>query len=552
MKKFIENHPAAAAVMLMFITLFPLMALRDFTPANELRYLNITDEALAGGHFFAFTSQGEPYADKPPLYFWLMMLLKTIFGGHSMPALSMLSFIPAAVMMTVMDRWAVSASGTTGRPGFLTRFASSLMLGTSALFLGTSVFLRMDMLMCMFIVLALHSFYKLYTGQGNRKVQGILLPVYIFLALFTKGPVGLLVPPVSIIVFLVREGKVRDIGKYLGWKTWGILVLLCALWFAGVRLDGGREYLENLLFHQTLDRAVDAFHHKEPFWYYAVAMWYVLAPYSILLVLTFFSEFTRGISDSGNFRERSMRRLSVSVTACTFIMLSAFSSKLSIYLLPIFPFMVYMLPLLSGKFRWRAWHTLSLMIPASVFVVAGAGGIAVLVTRCVPALEAYGFAWSPYVFVALSLLAAGGILGMILVLKSRSWQLPVISLAVSVLAAAAVVSAVIPQANDYIGYRNVCKTAAEMASGSPGETGYVTLSVFRPDNMDVYLHEDIIDFGKDTGSYLDAGLGSHVLIVKTSAVSDDSGLHDRLQGLNPVQVGEYSLYLMPGHQEPQP
>ncbi|MDE5707727.1 MAG: dolichyl-phosphate-mannose--protein mannosyltransferase, partial [Alistipes sp.] len=55
-----------ALPLLLFALLLPAMALRDFTPSNELRYLSIADEALADGNFFAFTNQGAPYADKPP------------------------------------------------------------------------------------------------------------------------------------------------------------------------------------------------------------------------------------------------------------------------------------------------------------------------------------------------------------------------------------------------------------------------------------------------------------------------------------------------------
>ena len=141
----------------------------------------------------------------------------------------------------------------------------------------------MDMLMTMFIVLALYSFWKLYEGTGVKRHE-ILLPVWIFLALFTKGPVGLLMPPVSIVCFLLVKQKGRDIGKYLGWKTWGIIAALCLVWFTGVYFDGGMEYLNNLLFHQTFGRAVNSFHHKAPFWYYLVAIWYIVAPYMFLLI----------------------------------------------------------------------------------------------------------------------------------------------------------------------------------------------------------------------------------------------------------------------------
>ncbi len=70
--------------LLWFIALLPVMILRDYTPDNELRYLSIVDEALRNGDFFTFTNQGEIYADKPPFYFWLMMVGKTLLGGHRM------------------------------------------------------------------------------------------------------------------------------------------------------------------------------------------------------------------------------------------------------------------------------------------------------------------------------------------------------------------------------------------------------------------------------------------------------------------------------------
>lgn len=184
----------------MLVTLSPLMALRDCSPSNELRYLSIVDEALSQGNVFAFTCQGEDYADKPPLYFWLMMLSRIIFGEHNMYALMMLSFIPACIIIAVMDKWLRREYPERFSPA--QRAAAALMLATAGLFLGMSVFLRMDMMMCMWIVLALWTFWKMDTGSSARGGR-FLLPFYTFMALFTKGPVGILVPPLAIIVYLL-------------------------------------------------------------------------------------------------------------------------------------------------------------------------------------------------------------------------------------------------------------------------------------------------------------------------------------------------------------
>ena len=65
---FLTKHPLLAVFLFTIICLIPEMLMRDFTPSNELRYLSIADEALAGGNFFAFFNHGAAYADKPPLY----------------------------------------------------------------------------------------------------------------------------------------------------------------------------------------------------------------------------------------------------------------------------------------------------------------------------------------------------------------------------------------------------------------------------------------------------------------------------------------------------
>ncbi|MBQ1881928.1 MAG: glycosyltransferase family 39 protein, partial [Bacteroidales bacterium] len=154
----------AAIYIFIFAMLLPLMALREFTPANELRYLNIVDDALSNGNFITFYDHGMPYADKPPLYFWFAMLLKKVFGFHSMFLLScLLSLVPAFITSWIMDRW--TESKLKGEESA----AALLMLHSSVMFLASSIVLRMDMLMCMFIVLALYTFGKMYANKSGAR-----------------------------------------------------------------------------------------------------------------------------------------------------------------------------------------------------------------------------------------------------------------------------------------------------------------------------------------------------------------------------------------------
>lgn len=113
--------------------LLPVLILRDFTPSNELRYLSIADEAIANGDVFTFTNQGVPYADKPPLYIWIVMLGRLLFGQHTMWFLGLFSLIPALVIVWTMNRWVRSVTSEGERR------TASLMLMSSGLFLGLAV-----------------------------------------------------------------------------------------------------------------------------------------------------------------------------------------------------------------------------------------------------------------------------------------------------------------------------------------------------------------------------------------------------------------------------
>ncbi len=560
---YFTRHPLMAVFLFTFICLLPSMLMRDFTPSNELRYLSIADEALSGGHVFAFYNHGIPYADKPPLYLWIVMLCRVLFGHHSVLALSMFSLIPAFVTVWLMDRWVMSEASSSDR------MAMAMMLLTCVMFLGTAVVLRMDMLMCMFIVLALFTFWRMYELRQDGEPEGEdaavyrkcswLLPVWIFLALFTKGPVGLLVPPVSILVFLLVERKGRDISRYLGWKTWGVIAGLCALWFSGVLADGGVSYLDNLLFKQTVGRAVNAFTHSRPFWFYAVAVLWCIAPYTLLLagslvlsVLPVRRKDNMSAEDVRSGRET----LFLCVIVSTFVMLSSFSSKLPVYLVPIFPFVVYLFPLAinrRGCGRWMAWAA---GIPAAVLVIAGCAAVAVLagivnVEAVASMHQEYPFVFTGPVKIAAVLLLAGNILALWFILRRHLWNLPVFLTGSSLLLMLYSASGVLPQANAYIGYGEICKDV-------PGGTDVATLFMHRPENIDIYLDgRQVADYGKDVDAFLSAAedtLRSRplTLITVESRLDEYPELKEFVYGAGPVAFsGPYcTVTALPGASHP--
>ena len=477
------------------VCLLPMMAMRDFTPSNELRYLSIADEAIANGHLFAFYNHGIPYADKPPLYFWIVMLCRLLFGHHSCLALSMFSLIPAFAIVGIMDRWVMKGKSA------MNRMSVAGMTLTCVMFLGTMVVLRMDMLMCLFIVLALWTFYRMYTGEGSRRQDSLTLPLWIFLALFTKGPVGLLMPPLAIAVFLAVKRDWKGFRKYLGLKTWGIIAALSAVWLTCVWLEGGLEYINNLLFKQTVGRAVNAFTHARPFWFYLVTILWCLAPYTLLLIGSFMASLLP-VRKAGAKKTSDLEILFLCTIISTAAMLSSFSSKLPIYLVPVFPFCVYLFPTVLDRIGERGWMRWGVGIFQILLLCAGiatllflSGSVTIPAAACL--LDEYSFAREAPVVNAVILLTLANAMGTWFLIKRKSVNIPALLLSAGLFLAAFSASAVLRDLNPYIGYGSIC-------SRVPEGTDVATIFLHRPENIDVYTGRQITDFGDDPAKLSEA------------------------------------------------
>lgn len=477
------------------VCLLPMMAMRDFTPSNELRYLSIADEAIANGHLFAFYNHGIPYADKPPLYFWIVMLCRLLFGHHSCLALSMFSLIPAFAIVGIMDRWVMKGKSA------MNRMSVAGMTLTCVMFLGTMVVLRMDMLMCLFIVLALWTFYRMYTGEGSRRQDSLTLPLWIFLALFTKGPVGLLMPPLAIAVFLAVKRDWKGFRKYLGLKTWGIIAALSAVWLTCVWLEGGPEYINNLLFKQTVGRAVNAFTHARPFWFYLVTLLWCLAPYTLLLIGSFMASLLP-VRKAGAEKSSDLEILFLCTIISTVAMLSSFSSKLPIYLVPVFPFCVYLFPTVLDRIGERGWMRWSVGIFQILLLCAGIATLlflsgSVTIPAAASLQDEYSFAREAPVVNAVILLTLANAMGTWFLIKRKSVNIPVLLLSAGLFLAAFSASAVLRDLNPYIGYGSIC-------SRVPEGTDVATIFLHRPENIDVYTGRQITDFGDDPAKLSEA------------------------------------------------
>ncbi|MGI6222312.1 MAG: ArnT family glycosyltransferase [Prevotella sp.] len=468
--------------------LLPALLLRDYTPSSELRYLSIADEALRNHEFFAFTDHGEAYIDKPPLFLWLVMIGRLLPVWLQHLYLGLLSVIPAFVITELMAK-TLSLKGNR-------LLVFRLILLTAALFLVSMLTIRMDMLLTMFIMLSVIEFYRLYNSSNPH--ESWRLPLLLFLGTFTKGPVGFIIPLGIILLFLFVKGRETDFFKYLGWKSWLLFFALLGGWMLGVYLEGGSDYLNALVTHQTLDGTIHSSHHREPIYYYLYMVWLLLLPWSLWAILSAFrawtSETTRGYE----------ARIMAIVCLAAFVIISLLSSKLSIYLLPFVPLVMSATVLDNDKGNDR-WVVLSLAIPYALLVLA---------------LPVMGWFYSrepimreintPLLWVGTTCVSLAAAWALWLVIHKRVYK-SVCIMAVGLLLETFLAGLSWPKMNSYIGYRQVCVEAVN-ASRQYNTNTYVAVDLKHSRNMDVYLGKSPLSVEKDSLNAI-----PHHAIVMTKA-----------------------------------
>ncbi len=144
--------------------LYPCLSFALFEP-DEGRYAQIPREMLEAGEWIVPTLQSEPYLDKPPLFYWLVMLAYTCLGCHEWAA----RLVPALAL-----HGTVVLTYLFGRRliGERAAFWGALLLAVSPGFLGMGRLLLLDGLLTFWVTLALFALYRARPGPHCTAAGG--------------------------------------------------------------------------------------------------------------------------------------------------------------------------------------------------------------------------------------------------------------------------------------------------------------------------------------------------------------------------------------------
>lgn len=268
-----------AAVLLGACFFDRLGALGLVTP-DEPRYAAIARDMVRSGDWVTPRLWGEPWFEKPPLYYWLAAISMSVMGPSEVSARLPSAFL--AALLWVATGWVTARlfGGSSGRFAFLLGISSLAMIvfshaaSTDMPFTAT---FGLAML-CLSVWL-----FDSDRGRGRRW----LLAFYAFLALATlaKGPVSIILSGGSFLLWAAVTRKWALLRPLLHPLGLLIFLLISLPWYFACTVLHGTGFLYAFfIYHNWIRYLEPVFKHPQPFWFFWAVLPLAIFPW-ILLVL---------------------------------------------------------------------------------------------------------------------------------------------------------------------------------------------------------------------------------------------------------------------------
>lgn len=338
---------------------------RELFVGDETKYSKVVREMRSTGAFFLPTLEGTPFTHKPPLHFWIVDLLTYPLGVYSTWAFVLPSLVAFGALLWLVHRMSEEMIGRRS-------VAAAFVCATSLLVWGSAQTARMDVTFTAMLAVAAWLLFRFFERDDFHSL--LLAGVWLGVATLVKGPMA---PVIAIVLFGIEWWRRRRAprGNYL----WSIaaMAVIPLLWFVPAMLLGGSSYTHEVLQKQLANRAVSAWVHKSPPWYYLEHAPGFLFPWFLLLVVALVALYRRPGATSG-------AKYCVSWIVAVLVPYSLMSSKLDVYMMALVP----PVALLIGDFleresddRWMSWGRAANAFTLALIVVLGAAGLAVSPSR---------------------------------------------------------------------------------------------------------------------------------------------------------------------------
>jgi 4-amino-4-deoxy-L-arabinose transferase-like glycosyltransferase len=244
---------------------------------DEGRNAEVAREMLAKGDWIVPHFDGFAYLDKPPVFFWLAAASFKL-GGISEASARFSSAL--AALGTMLLVWFLARRMFGDSAGFY----AGIIFATAPLTLIFARIVIFDMTLTFFVTAAMVCYWLGESSARGRKLWDILFFAAMGAATLTKGPVGFLLPVLSIVAYQAWRGNLRRL-RELNWAL-GLAAFLAVTlpWFLAVTLRHP-DFPRYAFWQESLERfATGNSHRAGPLYYYLPIYLAGFLPWSFFLL----------------------------------------------------------------------------------------------------------------------------------------------------------------------------------------------------------------------------------------------------------------------------
>ncbi len=286
---------------------------------NEPRYAHTARNMLILHNWITPIYKGKLRADKPVLTYWLIIISAVLLNrGKINEFVARISFALSAILcIAVTILFAKELEDETA--GIL----SGIFLLFTVEFFETARRCLPDAPLCLFITLAFFFFYKGF--KTSRKKFHLGCYAASALGFLTKGPVAVVIPLGTIIIFLALVGRLDELKQMKPLQGLLLFSAIALPWYIAV----GPEFCREFFLLHNLKHALKGLDHVKPWYFYIEAAPVSYAPSAFFVPAAVCLQKREG--------KASSLLLPLTWATFTFTIFSLAAAKRVIYLLPLAP-----------------------------------------------------------------------------------------------------------------------------------------------------------------------------------------------------------------------
>ncbi len=275
-----QKYLLIGLIIFSFLLFFHKLGSYTLFDVDEAVFSEATREMIETGDWITPKYNYINRYDKPALFYWLMASSYSVFGVNEFAA----RFWSALTGVFLIAATFLFAKRIDEK---IYGLLSGFILATSVEIIGLAHSAITDMTLTFFIAASLYLFFLSMEGQDKRLY--LISYALMALAVLTKGPIGIAIPAMAIIPYLILTKRFKDILKEAQLFSGAIIFLAIVLpWYMLEIRANGWEYISAFFLKHNIHRftSVNSGHSGPIFYYLPVILigffpWSAFLPYAI-------------------------------------------------------------------------------------------------------------------------------------------------------------------------------------------------------------------------------------------------------------------------------